>query len=165
MNELFFNTKSTRGVSFPVQTVQEFADGLMAAVTLGHICMDLFIDTGRLNFIAEPNPYNFNHFQLDTPFPTVRPPAAATGMTLDINALVAVLAAHTAALSSAPSTTAPAGGTLAPPAGSVPVTNIFNYTALPSDVHLRFDHHADTSKMVTRSAMDIEFASTIPNLN
>jgi len=130
INELFFNTKSPRHASFPVRTVQELAASLTAAVALGHTTMDLFVDTGRLNFIDEPNPYNFDHFKLNTPFPTSRPPtAAATAPALDVNALVAALAAHTAALSSSTvpaGTLAPAGGALAPPAGSLPVTNIFN---------------------------------------
>ena len=34
INELFFKTKSPRGVSFPVQTVQELVDSLTAAVAL-----------------------------------------------------------------------------------------------------------------------------------
>ena len=80
------------------------------------------------------------------------------------NALVAALATHTAALSSAASTgtstTAQAGSV---PAGSIPVTNIFNYRALPSDVRLRFDQHAGR-RLLTRSVMDVEFASTIPNM-
>ena len=127
--------------------------------------MDLFIDTGRLHFISEPNPYNFDHFQLDTQFPIVRP--SATGPAFDINALVAALAAHTVALNSTTSSgtglTAPAGGALAQPSGTVPVTNIFNYRVLPSDVRLWFYQH-NGRKMMTRSVMDVEFGSTVPNL-
>ena len=44
INELFFHTKYTRTVSFPVRTVQELADGLTAALALGHTYMDLFVD-------------------------------------------------------------------------------------------------------------------------
>jgi len=66
-------------VSVPVRTVQELADSLSASLALGHPTLDLFIDTRRLRFVEDPNPYNFDDFQLDMPFPTVRPPAAATG--------------------------------------------------------------------------------------
>ena len=133
----------------PIRTVQELADGMTSALDQGHPSMDLYIDIGRLHFVADPNPYNFNDFQLDTPFPTVRPPAAATGSALDINALVAALVAHTAALGSA--ALAPPGG-LAAPAESIPVTNIRNYRALPSDVRLRFDQPTGR-KMMTRSVI------------
>jgi len=99
--------------------------------------MILLLDLSVLHFTSLPNPQNFADMSKD-PFPSPKAPAPK-----------------------AP--TAPAGDTLAPPAGTVPVTNIFNYAALPSDVRLRFYHHAD-SIMMTRSAMDIEFDSTIPNL-
>ena len=84
-----------------------------------------------------------------------------------INALVAALAAHTAALSSAASsksstTTAPTGN-LATPTRSIPATNIFNYNALPTDVLLRYNQHADSSKMMTCSTTDVEYHLTIPN--
>ena len=165
INELFFYTKASRGVTIPIRTVQELADGLTSALDQGHASMDLYIDIGRLHFIAEPNPYNFDHFQLDTPFPTTRPPPAPAGPALDVNALVAALAAHTAALSSAASTststTAQAGNSAL--AGSIPVTNIFNYRALPSDVRMRYDLHANRT-MMTRRVMDVEFESTIPNM-
>ena len=83
LNKLFFYTKAARGVSIPVRTVQKLADGMSESVSLGYSFMDLFVDTGRLNFVDEPNPYNFDDFQLDMPFPTVRPPA--TSPALDIS--------------------------------------------------------------------------------
>jgi len=51
LNELFFYTRTIRGVSIPVRTVQELADRLTATLALGHPTLDLFIDTGRLHFI------------------------------------------------------------------------------------------------------------------
>ena len=91
INALLFYTKASRGVSIPIRTVQELADGMSAALEQSHRSMDLYIDTGRLDFIEDPNPYNFDDFQLDTPLPPVRPPAAAPGPapTLDVNVLVA----------------------------------------------------------------------------
>ena len=57
--------------------------------------MDLYVDTGRLNFVEEPNPYNFDDFQLDTPFPAVRPPAAAAiGPAFDVNVLWYIQICH-----------------------------------------------------------------------
>ena len=128
LNELFFYTKVNRGVSIPIRTVQELADVMTVALEQSHRYLDLYIDTGRLHFVDEPNPYNFDDFWLDTPFPTVRPAAAAPGtaLTLDVNVFLAALAAHTATLSSTTSTTAPVGGSLTTTAGIVPVTNIFN---------------------------------------
>ena len=72
-------------------------------------------------------------------------------------------------LSPFPTPKAPAATTIAPPggvaapAGSLPVTNIFNYRALPTDVRLRYDLHVNRT-MLTRRVMDVEFDSTIPNM-
>jgi len=63
----------------------------------------------------------------------------------------------------APAAPAPVGGALITPAGSLPVdspvTNVFNYAALPSDVQLFYCEHADRSLMMTRSTIVIEFGS------
>ena len=45
LNELFFYTRAARGVSIPVRTVQELADSLSASLSLGHLTLDLFLDT------------------------------------------------------------------------------------------------------------------------
>ena len=84
------------------------------------------------------NPRNFADVSKD-PFP-VLPPPPATALAL-----------------------APTGGSLATPAGSIPVTNVFNQNALPSDVRLRLEQDMDLSQMMTRSTMEIEFDSSIPN--
>ena len=82
INELFFYTHASRGgVSIPVRTVQELADGMTAALAQNHWYVDLYIDTGRL----------------------------------------------------------------------------------PSNVSLCLDQHNDNSRMMTRSTMEIEFDSLMPN--
>ena len=60
----------------------------------------------------------------------------------------------------APAAPAPAGGALTTPAGSLSVTNVFNYAALPSNFQLCYCQHADRS---LRSTMVIEVGSSIPN--
>ena len=95
----------------------------------------VFLDISVLHFKDGMNPQNFADVSQSL-FPVIAA-AAATAL-------------------------APTGG-LAAPTGSIPVTNIFNYAALPSDVHLCYDQHANTSKMMTPSTMDIEFASSTPN--
>ena len=111
--------------------------GIDTAVAATSATVVLTFDLSLLHFTDLPNPRNFADMSKD-PFPSPKAPAPL-----------------------APA--APAGGALAPPAGTVPVTNIFNYRALPSDVRLRFDHHS-SNKMMTRTMMALEFSSTIPNL-
>ena len=112
--------------------------GIDTAVAATSATVVLTVDLSLLHFTDLPNPRNFADMSKD-PFPSPKAPAPL-----------------------APA--APAGGALATPAGTVPVTKIFNYTALPSDVRLRFDQHADSSTMMTRSTMAVEFGFSIPNL-
>ena len=92
------------------------------AIAIPTLTIVIILDLSVLHFTSLPNPQNFADMSKD-PFPTPKAPAATVPA-------------------------APVGGALSPPAGSVPVANIFNYRALPSDVRLRFDQHAG-HKMVT----------------
>ena len=97
----------------------------------------LVLDLSMLHFTPIPNHRNFADMSKD-PLPTPKAPASTTA------------------------SSAPAGGIAVPP-GSLPVTDVFNYNALPSDVRLQLDQHTDPSKMMTCSTMEIEIELLIPD--
>ena len=137
LNSLPISSRQNNGQFHPVRTSAQLESCCTFALSLSPKTVVLTFDISVLLFTLIPNPRNFSDMSLH-PFPVPRSTPAASAD--------------------------PASGSLATPPGTVPVTNIFNYTPLPLDVRLRFDHHADTSKMMTRRTMDIEFDSSIQNM-
>jgi len=137
LNSLPISSRHNNGLLHPVRTSAQLESCCTFALSLSPKIVVLTLGISVLHFTLIPNPRNFSDMSL-SPFLSPKAPAP-------------------------PAPAAPAGDALASIAGTVPVTNIFNYRALPSDVRLRFDLHAGR-KMMARCVMDVEFESTIPNM-
>jgi len=138
-------TRSSTGQCLQLRSLDKLVAALNRAIINGkhHRIATIYVDLSVLHFQDDLNPRDFADVS-QSPFPVI------------------VVAAPAPAAAAATAALAPPGDTAAP-TGSLPVTNVFNCAALPSDVRLRYAQHADHSIMMTRSTLEIEFDSSIPN--
>ena len=146
VNAMPLYTRSSSGQCLQLRSLEKLVAALNSAIikATNQRVVTVYLDIVVFHFKDGLNPRDFADVS-QSPFPVVVVAAPAAP---------AAAVAATAAL-------APPGGTAAPP-GSLPITNVFNFPALPSDVRRRYTLHAGR-KMMTRSTLEIEFDSSIPH--